>query len=107
MKLKALLFVLVVQSLGSVAWATKGLIVTIDQKFVSPKLSLSPGTNKLIETWDNVRRDYVLKRAKAKYDNVYIATGKGTHDDDHMSNLWQQALNENEVVDYMSFVHGG
>lgn len=60
----------------------------------------------LIDAWDNARRDWIERHARGKYTNVYYILGDDTRDNAYMAFMWKSALDENDVVDYVSMVHG-
>ncbi len=98
MKKNLVVFFVILQTICAASWADKGLIVTIDQETLSEK-------NNTI--WDDHRADFIQSKAKNKYENVYIVRGDLVRDDEYMQFVWAEALENNEIVDYVSFVHGG
>jgi hypothetical protein len=105
--LKKLIFVsLILIDLGKLSFAAelkeieikKGLIFTVDQK------NLPAAANWI---WDNFRAWRISYMNFGRYENVYYAVGEQCRDDNYMKDIWQRALLENDVVDYVSMVHGG
>lgn len=80
----------------------KGAFGQAVKKFLSYVASKS-----LMESWDAGRADWVTEQAEKIYTNVYVVTGASARDDTMMSALWAVALAENDVIDYVSMVHGG
>lgn len=82
-----------------------GEAVTIFKNKISKINSLTK--KDVIEAWDDSRALWIESKAKGKYNHVYIVQGELIRDNDYMQFIWQQAFDENDVVDYVSMVHGG
>lgn len=75
-----------------------GLVFIVDQKTFNEELNF---------IWDNFRAARVWLNAASVYDNIYIARGEECRDEVFMKDLWEKAFCENDLVDYISHVHGG
>lgn len=61
----------------------------------------------VITAWDDSRAQWIENKAKATYNNVYLIKGDDLRQDQKMKDAWEQALRDNDVVDYVSMVHQG
>lgn len=57
--------------------------------------------------WDGLREWISWTLLKDAYGHIYYVRGKQLEDPSYMQEIWQRALEENEQIDYISFVHGG
>ncbi len=61
----------------------------------------------LVEAWDKARGDWIVSVTAGVYDKVFLALGEAAHVDEYMRMIWEEALADHDVVDYVSMVHGG
>lgn len=110
MKIKRLLLSIMIFGLSWMSWAMEekaapkiGLIFTIHQKNLTMELRKGQTLNQF---WDNYRKEFLEPKAKKIYNNVYFVIGFDIENNDLMRKTWAKALQENDYVDYVSFVHG-
>lgn len=108
---------LIIHNIASANSPKKALIYLVDQKAGLPKIGgldfnkvfdqlrvcyLSSFNNQLDYGCQNFDQCYV-----PVYEKVYLAMGEQVRDDEYMKNLWNEAMNDEEidVVDYFALVH--
>jgi hypothetical protein len=94
----------VLSQLNTVDMGALGEVIEI---FKSTTKDQKLTTESVIKAWDDSRAQWVKTKAAKSYDNVYVAHNDDGRKDESMKTTWNQALAENDAVDYVSMVHCG